>query len=187
MIEPKSGPSGDAWGDLMRAALAGDEAAYRLLLTALARDFRVHVQSRLARTGRGNADCEDVVQETLLAIHLKRDTWDRQRAFAPWAYAVLTHKLMDRLRAGRGRIFEPVEAASEQAAPADAEPEAASDVARLLSRLDAPQRRIVESMSIEGRSAAETAQAIGSTEGAVRVALHRALKRLAAMLKEERG
>lgn len=183
----KSAPGSDDWGDLMRAALDGDEAAYRLLLQELARYCRAHVQGRLARSGRGNADCEDIVQETLLAVHLKRSTWDRGRPFAPWFHAVLVHKLMDRMRVGRGRTYEPIENAFEIAAPLTEEPATTSDVSRLLARLDAPQRRIVEAMSIEGRSAAETARAVGSSEGAVRVSLHRALKKLAAMLKEDRG
>ena len=61
---------------LMRAANRGDDGAYRQLLTALVPRVRAAVRAGLARSGRGGADPEDVVQETLLAIHLKRQTWD---------------------------------------------------------------------------------------------------------------
>src|SRR5262245_14090918 len=89
----------------MRAANAGDETAYRRLLGALAPFLRQIVQGGFARAGFGNSDVEDVVQETLLAIHLKRQTWDEDQAITPWVKAIARHKVIDSLRR-RGRHGE---------------------------------------------------------------------------------
>ncbi len=69
------------WTAWMRQALAGDEAAYRRLLTAVAGRLRAQLRARLARWGAADVEAEDVVQETLLAIHLKRHTWNRVERF----------------------------------------------------------------------------------------------------------
>jgi DNA-directed RNA polymerase specialized sigma24 family protein len=68
------------WAEWLRAANAGDEIAYRRLLEALAPFLRAVVRLGFTRSGFGNCDVEDVVQETLLAIHLKRQTWDEDEA-----------------------------------------------------------------------------------------------------------
>jgi len=168
---------------MMRAALGGDDSAYRTLLGELARAFRSFVRARLARQGRGNADIEDIVQEALMAIHLKRGTWDQSRPFSIWAQAVLAHKIADRLRAQSVRMHENVDALADHLPAEESDSSAASDLHRVLSQLDQNSRRIVTAMSVEGRSAAEVASELGSSEGAVRVALHRALARLSAMYR----
>jgi len=78
------------WVEWMRAANAGDEIAYRRLLEALAPLLRQVVRRGFAHSGFGNCDVEDVVQETLLAIHLKRQTWDEDEALTPWVRQLLT-------------------------------------------------------------------------------------------------
>src|SRR6478736_3831257 len=93
------------WADWMRAANAGDEIAYRRLLEALAPVLRQIVRRGFTRSGFGNGDVEDVVQETLLAIHLKRQTWDEGEMITPWVTAIARHKLIDSLRR-RGRHVE---------------------------------------------------------------------------------
>ena len=93
------------WAEWMRAANAGDEIAYRRLLEALAPLLRQVVRRGFTRSGFGNCDVEDVVQETLLAIHLKRQTWDENEALTPWVTAIARHKVIDSLRR-RGRHAE---------------------------------------------------------------------------------
>jgi RNA polymerase sigma-70 factor (ECF subfamily) len=53
---------------LMLSALAGDAAAYRALLAALGELLRRYYARRLADA----ASAEDLVQETLIAVHTKR-------------------------------------------------------------------------------------------------------------------
>jgi len=83
---------------LMRAARRGDDEAYRRLLTEVATWLRGIARRGLATAGRGSDDSEDIVQETLLAMHLKRDTWDETQPIEPWLRAIAHHKLVDHLR-----------------------------------------------------------------------------------------
>lgn len=174
------------WCAWMRSALAGDEAAYRQLLEALAAQLRTATRMRLARAGCGDLDVEDVVQETLLAIHLKRHTWRVADPIGPWIAAIGRNKLIDVLRR-RGRRAElPLDEVLEATLEAECEePGVSVDVGRVLSGLGDRQREIVRLVSIEGHSARAAAQQLGMTEGALRVALHRSLRALALMLKEQ--
>src|SRR5690349_14032797 len=82
----------------MRAARRGDDQAYRRLLVLVSGRLRAVVRRGLAAAGRGPAESEDIVQEALLAIHLKRESWDEQRPIEPWLHAIARHKLTDHLR-----------------------------------------------------------------------------------------
>ena len=172
------------WSGWMRAALTGDEVAYRTLLEALAAPLRATARHRLARAGSGDGDVEDIVQETLLAIHLKRHTWRSAEPIGPWIAAIARNKLIDVLRR-RGRHAElPIDEELEESLMADVEDSGASiDIGRMLSVLGDRQREIVRMVSIEGHSARDAAQKLGMTEGALRVALHRSLRALAVHLK----
>jgi RNA polymerase sigma-70 factor, ECF subfamily len=165
---------------MMRAALAGDEATYRRLLEEIARSVRAMARGAFSRARAGDADVEDVVQETLLAIHLKRDTWDEGLKLAPWVGAIARHKIIDAMRRRGARQFAPIENfESVIAAPEGEDPLALSDAERLIARLPARQQDIVRSISLKGESIAATAARLSMSQGAVRVALHRALKSLA--------
>src|ERR1044072_6192811 len=108
----------DDWGDLMRAAMNGDAAAYNRLLTTLAPAIRSVARRGLGRAGIAIVEAEDVVQETLLAIHLKRHTWDPSLPLGPWVRAIARHKLIDALRR-RGRRSQVPREAVIDSPPAD--------------------------------------------------------------------
>ncbi|HEV3044487.1 MAG TPA: sigma-70 family RNA polymerase sigma factor [Roseiarcus sp.] len=170
----------EEWAKKMRAALAGDEAIYRQLLEEIARSVRAMARGAFARSRVGDADVEDVVQETLLAIHLKRDTWDGGLRLAPWVGAIARHKIIDALRRRGARQYAPIEDFEAVIpAPEGDDPHDLSDADRLISQLPARQQDIVRSISLQGQSIAATAARLSMSEGAVRVALHRALKSLA--------
>jgi RNA polymerase sigma-70 factor (ECF subfamily) len=172
---------------LMRAARSGDEEAYRRLLAHVSVWLRSVARRGLARAGQGLGDSEDIVQETLLAMHLKRDTWDDSQALEPWLRAIAHHKLVDHLRRRGFREHLDIEDhADTLAAPQPAEAGAAADARQMLSSLTERQRRIVEGISIEGLSARDVGSRLGMSEGAVRVALHRALKALAVAYRRDR-
>src|SRR5271155_3072254 len=107
------GPSGDPveerWAKMMRAALAGDEGVYRRLLEEIGRAVRPMARGAFSRARVGDADVEDVVQETLLAIHLKRQTWDGGQRLAPWVNAIARHKIIDAMRRRGARRLEPLQ------------------------------------------------------------------------------
>ena len=173
------------WAAWMRASLMGDMAAYRMLLEALAPVLRRAAKNGLARAGAGNADAEDVVQEILLAIHLKRQTWMSGEPFTPWLNAIARHKLIDVLRR-RGRRSEvPIENLIE-ILPDESETSETSpaELSRLVDRLDGKSHAVVRAVSLDGASVRDTATKLGMSEGAVRDALHRGLKKHAMLHRE---
>src|SRR5271168_1096540 len=171
----------EKWAEMMRAALGGDEITYRRLLEEIARSVRAMARGAFSRARVGDADVEDVVQETLLAIHLKRNTWDGGLRLAPWVGAIARHKIIDAMRRRGARRFLPIDDfATVLAAPEPEDPHGRSDAERLIAGLAPRQRDIVRSISLDGHSIAATAARLSMTEGAVRVALHRSLKSLAA-------
>lgn len=157
---------------LMRSAIAGDERAYADFLHRSAALVRGYCRRKIVA---GGVDPEDVVQETLLAIHLKRHTWRTDGAILPWVFAIARFKLIDAFRRRGRRIEVEIDQIAETFATSDVETVSDREIARILDTLAAGQKAVVLSISVEGRSIAETAQKLGMTEGAVRVALHRGL------------
>lgn len=172
----------------MVAALAGDETSYRTLLGEVAPHLRAFARAGLARAGRPEGDLEDVVQETLLALHVKRGTWDAGLPFGAWLYGIARHKLLDELRRRGKRVHLPIEDWSESLAVVDDDaPQAARDVLRHVHRLPVGQKEVLLAMFVEGADTAQTAKRLGLKEGAVRVRLHRGLKALAALVTKDGG
>lgn len=169
----------------MRAALAGDERAYHAFLTDVAPHLRAMARRRCDMLGADKSLAEDIVQEVLLSVHLKRGSWDPSRPIGPWLAAITRNRLIDALRRKGRRVDIPIEDVAETLAALDAgdTERDLGDASRLLNRLKDPQRDIVRSISLEGREVRETAARLNMTEGAVRVALHRALKTLAALYR----
>ncbi|CAN5921473.1 sigma-70 family RNA polymerase sigma factor [soil metagenome] len=163
----------------MRLARQGNDEAYRRLLGRVSVWLRIVVQRGLTAAGRGTADSEDIVQEALLAMHLKRETWDEAQPIEPWLRAIARYKLTDHLRRRGYRDHVDIDDHADRLAAPEPDAAATIDSQRLLAGLPERQRRIVEEISIEGHRAADVAARLGMSEGAVRVALHRALKLLA--------
>nr|WP_268894089.1 sigma-70 family RNA polymerase sigma factor [Pseudoroseomonas coralli] len=171
------------WAMWMRAASGGDAAAYRRFLEDVAPYLRAIARRRFFRSGRPEGEAEDVVQEILLALHLKRHTWDPDRPIGPWLAAITRNKLVDALRrGGHARAQVPIEEVMDSLAAQDRTDHGpAQELDRLLGRLADRQRAVVRAVSLEGASAREAAAQLKMTEGAVRVTLHRALRTLAAL------
>jgi RNA polymerase sigma-70 factor (ECF subfamily) len=168
------------WAALMRSANRGNAAAYAELLTAVAPILRATARRGLARVNL-ERDVEDVVQETLLAIHLKRHTWDEARPFGPWVRAIAHHKIVDVTRRRGFRVEVPVDALADTlAAPAPDPDRFLGDAERDLGTLPRRQRDVVRAVTLEGATAREAGHKLKMSEGAVRVALHRGLAGLAA-------
>ena len=172
------------WALLMRAGNAGDAAAYRRLLAQLPPALRAFAGRGLARAGASGADAEDIVQETLLALHLKRQTWDESGPLSPWLYAIARHKLIDALRRRGRRIEVSIDDFAEILPGADqAQGSVVADVSRHLGELPAGQRNVVHCIAVDGASIDEAAARLSMSNGAVRVALHRGLASLAAKFR----
>jgi RNA polymerase sigma-70 factor (ECF subfamily) len=175
----------DEWTGLMRSAISGDSAAYHRLLKAVTPVLRAAARRGLARAGQPVDQSEDIVQEILLAVHLKRHTWDVDAPFAPWLFAIARNKLIDALRRRGRRIFVNIDDFAETLADRPpAEAASAREVAAQLETLPARQRDVLQSIAVESTSIRDTAQKLSMSEGAVRVALHRGLSSLTAKLRE---
>jgi RNA polymerase sigma factor (sigma-70 family) len=183
----KDFPREAEWAAWMRAAIAGDTAAYRRFLEAATPFLRGLARKGCARFGAPAGDVEDIVQETLLAIHLKRGSWDTTRPIAPWIATIARNKLIDALRREGRRMKVPMEEMLDLLEAPEGPGDGDSPMLdRLLAGLRERDRDIVRSIAIEERTTRETASRLGMSEGALRVALHRALKALAARYRSER-
>jgi RNA polymerase sigma-70 factor (ECF subfamily) len=161
---------------LMVRGLEGDRAAHGQLLSELGGYLRAYYGRRL---GPGAADLEDLVQEALLAVHLKRQTWDRTQLFTPWAYAIARYKLLDHFRRTGRRQAVPLEDAGVLIAAGNPEEGAVRrDVATLLARLPARQRALIADVKLAGLSMEEAAAKAGMSVTATKVSVHRAMKAL---------
>ena len=125
------------------------------------------------------------MQDILLAVHLKRHTWDAGASFAPWLFAIARNKLVDTLRRGGRRVFVNIEDFLE-IIPTEpvAETVPAREVEVRLHELPARQRDVLQLVAVEGASIKHTAAKLTMSEGAVRVAMHRGLASLAKLRRE---
>lgn len=184
-------PAPDAREERLRALLIdaqrGDAHAYAAFLRELAPFLRGFLRRRLQALPD---EVEDLVQETLLAIHNGRHTYDAGQPVSAWAQAIARYKMVDllRARAGREALHDPLDEDSD-ALLLDAEPAAAEarrDLGLLLRQLPDRQRLPIEYVKVEGLSVAEAAQRSGLSESAVKVGVHRGLKALARLVLKTR-
>lgn len=162
----------------MIRALEGDAVAYHDLLRVLVPQLRAFFRRRI----NGDDVAEDLVQETLTAVHAKRSTYDRARPFSAWLYAIARYKLADHFRSPHRR-------ASEELNDAIAAPDfemaslALIDIDRLLDGLPAKQSATIRATKIEGLSVAEAAAIAGISQSDVKMSVYRGLKRLSARVQ----
>jgi RNA polymerase sigma factor (sigma-70 family) len=176
--------------ELMIAANAGNAEAYARLRHGLTPVIRRIVGSD--RHLIGGEAVEDVVQEVLLSVHTVRATYDPDRPFMPWLVAIVRRRTID---AARRRIRRGAhEMAFNDAAVTFAAVEANTlsddlvhrDALRVaIARLPRGQREAVEMLKLREMSLQEAAAATGSSVGALKVATHRAMTALRAMLKKK--
>ena len=171
------------WAEAMRAERRGDAVIYERMLKEVATALGRSLAPRLVRVGLGAHEAEDLVQEILIGLHGKRRTWDPARPFLPWLYAITRYKLIDftrhRRRETRRRVDLPLEDWLEIVeSPADDANRSTREVDRHLAVLPVSQRKIVRAIAVEGASVRSVAQGLATSEGAVRVTLHRAISRL---------
>lgn len=172
---------------LMSRANRGDGAAYADFYRTLLPELRKIAHGVVRAAGGREPDVEDVVQETMMAIHLKRHTWRETEPIAPWIRAISRYKAIDitRRRGRRGQTVE-IDAVTETlAAPASEDPTVRTDLERYVSKVGGKPGAIVRAISLDGQEIAEVANRMSMSEVAVRVALHRGLRKLAALRTKE--
>lgn len=164
---------------LMEMGLDGDGAAHGKLLRALVPLLQSFYRRRMC----GEEDVEDLVQETLIAIHSRRATYDRRRPFTAWFYAVARYRLIDHHR--RHRVAVPIEDV-ESILVAEGFEDAVNarmDIDDLLATLSPKQARAIRDTHLSGKTIAEAAASEGIGESDVKISVHRGLKALAVRIR----
>jgi RNA polymerase sigma-70 factor, ECF subfamily len=165
----------------------GDEAAYRAALSMIAARLRAYFRPRLAGLPE---DVEDLVQETLLAIHLKRGTHDPALPVSNWVYAIARYRLTDlyrrRGRRGSPQVLDGMDIAADDGSDGVAASFARRDLGRMLDSLPTGQRQAIELVKVQGLSTAEAAEAMGITIVSLKVRVHRGLQQLMQVARAER-
>ena len=164
---------------LMALSQAGDKQAYAALLESCQRWLRGYYSRRIAPSS-----LDDLVQETLIALHNKRASWDPTRPFLPWLAAIARYRWVDHLR----RLYRAeTRELNEELHGTDDEPAIAARISidRLLGLLPPAQERAIALVKIEGLSIAEASEMTGQSESLVKVNIHRGLKKLALLIEKE--
>jgi RNA polymerase sigma-70 factor (ECF subfamily) len=163
----------------MTRAQDGDRRAYQALLIDITRLVTEFARNRL----RGADGTEDVVQETLFAIHRARHTYDPRRPFGPWMYAITRHRLSDFAAKQRRRRETEIlgQAGMEEMCPQPSVAENAGSAGflrRALAQLSNKQREVIQMLKLEDYSVVEISQRTGLSVSSVKVTAHRGYKKL---------
>jgi RNA polymerase sigma-70 factor (ECF subfamily) len=185
--DARKASEGRDWSKLMARAQAGDREAYRALLEAMT----PYLRSLAARCFK-QADAEDAVQDVLLTVHVVRQTYDPSRPFGPWLIAIANRRIIDRLRRDTRRRAREVELSADHETFADpatnfqTEMLDEADLAQAIDKLPPDQRQTITMLKLNEMSLKEAAAASGRSVPALKVATHRAIKRLRHLLKARR-
>ncbi|MBU9696316.1 sigD protein [Rhodobacteraceae bacterium HSP-20] len=182
------GPSGveerlrqdEVWEVLLARANDGDGAAFARFLHAVTPTLRAVIRRR--GDGLPPDQHEDILQEVLLAVHLKRRTWRPDAPVRPWLYALARYKVVDAFRKRGAAVTLPIEDFAEILPGEDAAaPLSARDAEVMLGLIDTRSAMLVRAVALDGKTAGEAGETVGMTAGAARVALHRAMQRLSGL------
>lgn len=174
------------WSEWMVEAQKGDDVSYRLLLDALGKAIENYLRSRF-----GPLDfLEDMVQESLLAIHQARHTYDAGRPFRPWMFAIVRHKAIDMLRKvnarpdqGNRKVTDHEPQSLSDSLTTNDSAEALLEGAQVLHGIKPQSHQALLLTKVEGLSVREAAEKLGVSEVAMKVRVHRALRELRSQLK----
>jgi RNA polymerase sigma-70 factor (ECF subfamily) len=170
---------------LLLKGLSGDEAAHREFLSEVAAILRAYFRSRLH--GR-KEDAEDLVQDTLIALHTKRGSYDSAYPLSVWLYAIARYRLVDFIRRSTRREHANLD----DLELGDADPEfdasdARRDVGALLARLPEKQKHAIRLVKLEEFSVREAAMTMGLSESDIKVSVHRGLKTLRRFIEDKQA
>jgi RNA polymerase sigma-70 factor (ECF subfamily) len=184
---------GDDLNVLVGAAVDGDRVAVEGVLRWIRPLVLRYCRARVGSQEKTFASADDVAQEVCLAVFAALPSYrDQGRPFLAFVYGIAAHKVADAHRSAARNRAEPVPEIPDSPELVDAGPEQlamqgelAGRMDKLLDMLPDKQREILVLRVVVGLSAEETAEAVGSTPGAVRVAQHRALGKLRDVLQSE--
>ena len=173
----------DRLRELLRSGLAGNDLAYQTFLKELSAHLRAFLRKRLASLPD---EVEDLLQESLLAVHNQRHTYDPGQPLSAWVQAIARYKLVDllRRRAAVELRTDPLDDEGDFFTTADADAaQARRDVNKLLDELPDRYRLPIIHTRLDGLSVQEAAKITGMSESAIKIGVHRGLKALAARIR----
>ena len=167
----------DQLREWMIGGLDGSSADHTRLLRSIVPLLTGFFRRRMTDS---SGDIEDMVQDTLIAVHTRRETYDRSRAFTPWLFSIARYKMIDHFR--RNRRSVPFEGLEEILVSEGFEDVVGArvDVESLLSRLPEKQARLIRATRILGSSVADVSASESLGNSDVKVSVHRGIKALAA-------
>ena len=168
----------ETWGALMEAAQNGHGGAYRRLLLDISAWLQRYFRRRLP-----HSDVDDAVQETLVAVHRRRHTYDPRQPLEPWLAAIARRKWIDQLRAMARRAATQLPDDLPVGDHEDAVT-SASVLARLLGELRPAQAQAITLVRVQGSSIAEASRETGQSPSTVKMNIHRGLARLSALVEK---
>lgn len=175
---------------LMRAAQGGDAIAYARFLKLLAPVVRRNVRS--LRRFLSADDIEDIVQDVLISVHTVRSTYDPGRPLIPWVLAIMRNRIVDAARRYVRRSAHEIQVNEFPVTFADEDANIETDVygdpdalKQAIRELPAGQREAVEMLKLRQLSLKEAAAASGTSVGALKVSVHRAISALRRSLAKE--
>lgn len=167
---------------LLLKGLAGDEAAHRAFLTETGAMLRAYFRNRLRGAPE---DAEDLVQETLVALHSRRDSYDPNYPLTAWLYAIARYRLIDHVRRAKHRAHASLDGVDiGETDPQFEASDARRDVLTLLEKLPSKQRTAIRLVKLEEKSVREAATQTGRSESDIKVSIHRGLKALVRLMSE---
>ena len=178
------------WSRLMARAQDGDRQAYGALL----QDITPYLRSIAVRCFKQQSDVEDAVQDVLLTVHAVRQTYDPGRPFGPWLVAIANRRIIDRLRRETRSKAREIALSAEHETFSDPASNlewqdrlATAELNEVLEKLSPEQRQAVTLLKLNELSLKEAATASGRSVASLKVATHRAIKRLRELLKAQDG
>jgi RNA polymerase sigma factor (sigma-70 family) len=171
--------SSQVWDTLMAAAQDGNAVAYHRLLSEIDGWLHRYYAKRLPVSM-----IDDAVQEALVAVHRKRHMYDPRRPFAPWLAAIARYKWIDAIRSSTAKATVTLEDDVPTPGHEDAITSARS-LDALLRSLNPAQAQVIRLVRLQGHSIKEASKATGQSTALVKVNIHRGLKRLAVLLRND--
>lgn len=161
---------------LLRDGIGGDNASYARFLSEISPLLRRMIAAKVP-----SADVEDVLQEVLISIHKARHTYDGERPIMPWLAAITHFRMTDYLRkhyAAMKHQTTDIAEIEESLADVTEGGDSSETIEELLKDVPEKQRRILTMMHVEGFTARQVGETLNMNESAVKVAAHRALKKI---------
>lgn len=169
----------DKWSKLMYEAQKGNKQSYNQLLREISKVISAFIRTRI----KDKDMAEDITQEVLISIHKARHTYDSDRTFSSWMFAIAKYKLIDHLRKAQRTTKNEVSDDGFIDNMVTLESDDGMELLReelhlAIEKLPEKQRNAVKLLKLEGHSIKEVAETTGMTESAVKVTAHRAYKAL---------